>query len=131
MKNLSVMLIEDNADDEFLAIRALNKAGLEKITVARDGLEAVHMLFGKDKPGCTGTCRPDIIFLDLKLPKLDGINVLRKIRSSELTKFISVAVLTSAEDPQSKQVCHDLAVTGYLTKPLQDKDVENLGLNKY
>jgi CheY-like chemotaxis protein len=126
MKNLSVMLIEDNADDEFLAIRALNKAGLENITVARNGLEAITMLQGNDTTAVT--CRQDLIFLDLRLPKLDGIDVLRKIRSSKLTQFMKVVVLTSAEAPQCKQVCHDLAVAAYLLKPLQANDVISLGL---
>lgn len=128
MSNLSVMLIEDNADDEYLAVSALNKAGLKNITVARDGLEAVNMLLGNDLSGGEVVCQPDIVFLDLRLPKLDGIDVLRKIRSSERTKFLTVVILTSAEDPYSRQVCHDLAVTAYLSKPMQMKDVISLGI---
>jgi len=128
MNNLSVMLIEDNADDEYLALIALDKAGLKNITVARDGLEAIKMLHGDQKSGGKAKCRPDLIFLDLRLPKLDGIDVLRKIRSSDKTRFIPVVILTSAEDPHSKQVCQELAVVKYLSKPLQVKDVLSLSL---
>jgi CheY-like chemotaxis protein len=127
-KSISALLVEDNVDDEYLSIRTLNKVGLNTVAVARDGLEAIKMLQGDVNSGIEATCRPDVIFLDLRLPKIDGVDVLRRIRAGEGTKFIKVIVLTSAEDPRSKQACHDLAVAAYLSKPLQENDVERLGL---
>lgn len=127
-KSISVLLVEDNADDEFLTLRVLKKIGLDSIAVARDGREAIKMLQGDAHSGAEASCRPDVIFLDLKLPKIDGVDVLRRIRAGEGTKFIKVVVLTSAEDPRSKQACHDLAVAAYLSKPLQENDVLHLGL---
>ncbi len=127
-KSISALLVEDNADDEFLAIRCLNKVGLDTIAIARDGLEAIKMLQGDANSGVEASCRPDVIFLDLKLPKIDGVDVLRRIRAGEQTRFIKVVILTSAEDQRSKQACHDLAVAAYLSKPLQENDVLHLGL---
>ena len=119
MNNLSVMLIEDNCDDAELAVMALKKAGIAAISIARDGQEAIQMLMGE-----SDTVLPDLILLDLKLPKMHGREVLRRIRADERTRFIKVAVLTSADDPQSRQACHDLAVAAYLTKPLAITDAQ-------
>jgi CheY-like chemotaxis protein len=126
MKSMSVMLIEDNKDDEELAIWVLHKIGLENITVARDGLEAIHMLHGDEVSGVEATCRPDMIILDLRLPKVDGLDVLRSIRSDERTKDIRVYVLTSSDDPYDKEVCTELGVPAFFAKPLKVIAVMNL-----
>lgn len=128
MKNLSVMLVEDNSDDEELAIWALEKIGLENITVAQDGLEAINMLHGNENSGLGATCRPDIIILDLRLPKIDGLDVLRRIRSDERTKDIKIFALTSSEDPYDKEVCTELGVPAFFSKPLKVNAILNLNL---
>jgi len=118
MLNLSVLLVEDNADDKELAIWVLGKIGLRSITFARDGQEAVNMLHGNGKAGVEPSCRPDIILLDLRLPRIDGLDVLRRIRADERTKDIKVFALTSSEDPRDVQACKELGVTAFLSKPL-------------
>ena len=119
MTGITVLLVEDNSDDEFLALRTLKKLGLQDVKVARDGREAVSVLLGDEATGAPPQLEtPSCIFLDLRLPKLDGLEVLRKIRSSERTRNIPVYVLTSSEDPHDKEVCRDLGVSVFLAKPL-------------
>jgi len=119
MKKPSVMLIEDNRDDNELAIRVLKKIGLQDITIARDGLEAINMLLGNMNSGVGPTSQPDIILLDLRLPKIDGLDVLRRLRSDEKTNDIKVFALTSSEDPHDIEVCNELGVIAFLSKPLK------------
>lgn len=119
MQNLSVMLIEDNRDDKELAIWVLSKIGLFDVTVARDGQEAINMLHGNTNSAVGPTCQPDVILLDLRLPKIDGLEVLRRIRSDERTKDINVLALTSSEDPHDIHTCQELGVTAFLSKPLK------------
>ena len=85
-----------------------------RVTVARDGLEALSLLLG-DGAGFL----PDILLLDLRLPKIDGLEVLKQLRSSERTKTLKVFALTSSEDPQDKKVCADLGVIAFFSKPLE------------
>jgi len=114
-----VLLVEDNCDDEFLALRTLRKLGIEKVDVARDGREAINMLLGDESAGSAPKiATPSFILLDLRLPKLDGLEVLRKLRSREHTKEVPVYVLTSSEDPHDKEVCKDLGVIAFIPKPL-------------
>jgi CheY-like chemotaxis protein len=127
MKKLSVMLVEDDSDDAEIAVWTLKKIGLEDIVVARDGLEAVQMRFGDEVSGVVAACRPDIIILDMRLPKIDGLDVLRKIRSDERTKEIKVYALTSSTDPYDRQVCAELGVSAFFSKPLKEKVVLNIG----
>jgi two-component system response regulator len=124
----SVLLVEDNKDDQVLALWVLNKLGLNNVTVASDGLEALHLLHGNSGAGVDVSCKPDIIILDLRLPKLDGLDVLRRLRSDERTKDISVYALTSSEDPYDKQVCNELGVPAFFAKPLTEKAVLDLKL---
>jgi CheY-like chemotaxis protein len=122
------MLVEDNNDDEELAIWVLKKIGMNNITVARDGLEALDMLHGNEVSGIEATCRPDMIILDLRLPKIDGLDVLRRIRSDERTKDIKVYALTSSDDPYDREVCAELGVPAFFSKPLKANAVLNLNL---
>ena len=122
MADISVLLIEDNKDDEWLALRSFKKIGLNNLTVARDGLTALTILLGNKKKTGEGVSRsPDLIFLDLRLPKIDGIDVLRKIHADGLMDCIKVFVLSSSEDPYDMNVCKQLGVHGFFSKPL-DKE---------
>lgn len=128
MTELSVLLVEDNEDDQELAIWVLKKIGMKNITVAKDGLEAVNMLLGDELSERDGGYRPDIIILDLRLPKMDGLDVLRKIRSDERTKDIRVYALTSSEDPYDREVCAELGVPAFFSKPLKVNAVMGIGM---
>ena len=128
MNKLSVLLIEDNRDDEELAIWILKKIGLDNITVARNGLQAITILHGDNDSGVEATCKPDIIILDLRLPEIDGLDVLRIVRADECTKDIRVYALTSSEDPYDRQVCNELGVPAFFAKPLTEKAVLDLNL---
>lgn len=120
------MLVEDNCDDEWITLRVLKKTGLNKVTVASDGFEALQLLYGDQSDEGTGP--PDLIILDLRLPKIDGLEVLKRIRSDERTKNCSVLILTSSEDPHDKEVCVALGVTAFFPKPLQEEDILMLNL---
>lgn len=126
MKSLSVLLIEDNCDDEELAMWVFKKFANVSVVVARDGLDALHMLFGDEITGAGPTCSPDIIFLDLRLPKIDGLDVLRRIRNDERTATTKVVALTSSEDPHDRQVCNELGVLAFLSKPLTEQALAGL-----
>ncbi len=113
MLDMTVLLVEDNRDDEELALWSLKKAGLTKVTVVHDGVEALTMLCGRPEISL-----PDILLLDLRLPKIDGLEVLRQLRGNERTKGLKVFALTSSEDPQDKKVCSELGVIAFFSKPL-------------
>jgi CheY-like chemotaxis protein len=114
----AVFLVEDNSDDEFLALRTLSKMGFSDVIVARDGREAISMIIGDGADLPPQIEPPVFILLDLRLPKLDGLEVLRKLRSCTQTKDVPVYVLTSSEDPHDKEVCKQLGVVAFLPKPL-------------
>lgn len=126
MSEMSVLLVEDNEDDRELAAWVLRKIGLTNITFATDGLEAIKLLHGEGESR-EATCRPDIIILDLRLPKLDGLDVLRRIRGDARTVDIRVYALTSSEDPYDKMVCAELGVPAFFSKPLKVDAVLQLG----
>ncbi len=106
-----VMLVEDNRDDEELALHALRRAGVERVEVARDGDQAITRLLSEGPP-------PGLVFLDLRLPKVDGIEVLRTVRSGERTRALPVVVLSSSEDPKDLSACENLGVVSVIPKPL-------------
>ena len=115
-----ILLVEDNQDDEELALIALEEAGVTKqIKVVRDGKEAVDYIF------CEGAYshrriedQPRLIMLDLKLPLLSGIEVLRRVKSDTRTRKIPVAVLTSSKESPDIDTCYDLGVNSYIVKPV-------------
>ncbi len=113
----SILLVEDDPDHEALTIRALKRSNIvNDVAIARDGEEAVNMLLGPSP------IKPQVILLDLKLPKLDGLEVLRRIRESETTKMIPVVVLTSSDEERDVVRSYSLGVNSYIRKPVNFND---------
>lgn len=134
MNEKIILLIEDNPDDEILVIRALKKNRiLNEIVVVRDGAEALDYLFG------TGSyterdidVMPQVILLDLKLPKIDGLEVLRRIKENERTKMLPVVVITSSTEERDLIESYSLGANSYIQKPVDyyqfTEAVKQLGL---
>ena len=115
-----IILVEDNPSDADLIKRALNKNNVaNKILHLKDGQEVIDYLFGEGQwKGRTTTNTPKVILLDLKMPKVSGIEVLKKIKSNDETRSIPVVILTSSkEDPDIKE-CYKLGVNSYVVKPV-------------
>ena len=113
----TILLIEDDSDHELLTIRALRKANIaNEIKIARDGEEALELLFG-DGEDALKTC-PQVVLLDLKLPKIDGLEVLRRIRENERTRMLPVVVLTSSDEESDIIRSYRLGVNSYIRKPV-------------
>ena len=119
-----ILLVEDNRDCEELALRALRKAGFNDVDVARDGAEALSKLL--DAPQATNRCAPRFVLLDLKLPKIDGVDVLKRLRSDERTSGLKVFALSSSEDPREIDSCLSLGVVAVLAKPLDTNTLKTL-----
>ncbi len=116
MNDKQIMLIEDNPDDRDLTIRALKKHNvLNPVTVASNGAEALTMLLGDDH---RDQGNPALILLDLKLPKVDGLEVLRRIRADERTRVVPVLVLASFKEEGDLRTAYDLGANGYVRKPV-------------
>lgn len=120
MTNRIVLLVEDNPDDEALAIRALRRNNiLNEIVVVRDGVEALDYLFASGAyAGRDLSIQPAVILLDLKLPRLDGIEVLRRLRADDRTKFLPVVILTSSKEEQDLLNSYSLGCNSYVIKPV-------------
>lgn len=117
---VEILLVEDIPEDRELALRALRKAKLSNnIQVARDGAEAIEFLFGEGAhAGRKIENGPKVILLDLKLPKIDGIEVLRRIKSDPRTQTIPVVVLTSSKEQKDVVESYRLGVNSYIVKPV-------------
>ena len=115
-----ILLVEDNPDDEALTLRALKKNNiLNEVIVARDGVEALDYLFGTGKyAGRDLSNMPQVILLDLKLPKIDGMEVLRRIRADERTKLLPVVILTSSKEERDLINGYKLGANSYIRKPV-------------
>jgi len=115
-----ILLVEDNPDHEALTLRALKKAGLANpVTVARDGAEALDYLFGTGAyAGRNLGEMPNTVLLDLKLPKVDGLEVLQRMRSDPRTRLIPVVVLTSSDEERDLAVSYQLGANSYIRKPV-------------
>ncbi len=120
MTQKTLLLVEDNPDDEALTLRALRKYNLaNEIVVARDGQEALDYLFGEGEYAGRDTSElPQVILLDLKLPKLDGLQVLEQLRANQDTAHVPVVVLTSSNEEQDKLRSYDLGANSYVRKPV-------------
>jgi len=120
MRNKIILLVEDNPDDELLTLRALKKNGvLNEVVVARDGVEALDYLFanGVHSGRDTGDM-PQLILLDLKLPRVDGLEVLKRLRSDERTRLLPVVILTSSKEQQDMLDGYGLGANSYVRKPV-------------
>jgi two-component system, response regulator len=127
LKDVEILLVEDNPNDVELTVRALKKHNLaNSVQVVHDGSEAIDFVFAKGAYEDRKTKEaPSVILLDLKLPKVDGLEVLRAIRSDERTRFIPVVVLTSSREEQDIIESYRLGVNSYIVKPVSfDKFVE-------
>jgi two-component system, response regulator len=135
MKNKKlILLVEDNPDDELLTIMALKENNImNEVVVAHDGVEALDYMF------CTGqyqgrdiTILPQIVLLDLKLPRIDGLEVLQQIRSSDLTRLLPVVILTSSKEDEDVLKSYKLGANSYIRKPVDFKQfteaIKTLGL---
>lgn len=129
-----ILLVEDNPDDELLTLRAFKKNNIKNpIVVVRDGMEALDWLFATgEHAGRDPRVQPQIILLDLKLPKLDGLEVLRRIRSDARTKLLPVIVLTSSREDEDVVNSYTLGANSYVRKPVDFESfveaVRSLGL---
>ncbi|HSK89411.1 MAG TPA: response regulator [Anaerolineales bacterium] len=134
MKNTIILLVEDNPDDEVLTLRALKKSKIgNEVVVVRDGVEALDFLF------CTGAYAdrdphdmPQLILLDIKLPKVDGLEVLRRIRADERTRLLPVVILTSSKEQQDLIESYKGGANSYIRKPVDFSQfaeaIQELGL---
>ncbi len=115
-----ILLVEDNPDDEELTLRALKKSKIaNQVVVARDGEEALDYLFGSGTyAGRSIKDTPTIVLLDLKLPKIDGLEVLRRIRANEHTRFTPVIILTSSQEEKDRLQGYKVGVNSYVVKPV-------------
>jgi two-component system response regulator len=120
-----ILLIEDNPDDEALTLRAFTKNRIgNRVVVARDGVEAIDVLFGTSTPGVV----PSLILLDLKLPRIDGLEVLRRIRADERTKLLPVVILTTSKEQQDILEGYRLGANSYIRKPVDfEKFIQAVG----
>ena len=119
-ENRMILLIEDNRDDEALTLRALSKNNIRnEVNVARDGAEALDYLFGTGShAGRTPGSMPQVILLDLKLPKIDGLEVLRRLRLDDRTRLLPVVILTSSNEERDRFRGYDLGANSYVRKPI-------------
>ncbi len=129
-----ILLVEDNPDDEALTLRALKKNNItNQIVVARDGVEAIDYLLGTGTyAGRDSTVQPEVVLLDLKLPKMDGFEVLAKLRADHRTKMLPVVILTSSKEEQDIAHGYGLGANSYVRKPVDFEQfveaVRELGL---
>jgi CheY-like chemotaxis protein len=116
----AILLVEDNPDDVALTLRAFKRSHLmNPICVARDGVEALDFLFARNDYQSRATqALPTLVILDLKLPKLDGLGVLKAIRADERTRFLPVVILTSSREEQDLVSGYELGANSYVRKPV-------------
>jgi two-component system response regulator len=120
MNKKTILLVEDNANDEYLTLRALKKYNVANdVTVARDGVEALDYLFATGAHAGRDTRElPLVVLLDLKLPKVDGLEVLRRVRSDERTQMLPVVILTSSNEERDVINGYKLGTNSYVQKPV-------------
>jgi two-component system response regulator len=120
MKNKTILLVEDNPDDEALTLRALNKNNImNEVMVARDGAEALDYLFCRNAYADRDQDnQPALVLLDLKLPKVEGLDVLREIRANPSTQLLRVVILTSSKEEQDLIKGYRLGANSYIRKPV-------------
>jgi len=124
--NGSILLVEDNSDDVELTLRAFRKKNIPNpVVVLKDGEEAIEYLFG---PGASKIEMPALVLLDIKLPKINGLEVMEEIRNNEKTKLLPVVVLTTSNDPKDVIQSYSQGANSYIRKPVDfQKFVEAIG----
>jgi two-component system response regulator len=133
-ENKVILLVEDNPDDEALTLRALKKNNiLNEVVVARDGVEAFDYLFGTGiYAGRDTRIQPQLVLLDLKLPKVDGLEVLRRARADARTRLLPIVILTTSNEDRDIISSYELGVNSYIRKPVDFEQfmeaVRTLGL---
>ena len=131
---VEILLVEDNASDAEMTIDALKKNGLaNKLLHLKDGAAALDFIFGEGEfEGRNIENKPKVILLDLKMPKVNGIEVLQRIRTDDHTKNIPVVMLTSSKEDPDIKACYDLGVNSYVVKPVEfdefQKAITELGM---
>lgn len=120
MKSKSILLVEDNPNDETLTLRALAKVNLANaVDVARDGQQALDYLFAEGEfVGRRGAPAPSVVMLDLNLPRIDGLDVLRRMRADERTRLIPVVMLTSSDEQRDRLRSYESGANSFVRKPL-------------
>jgi len=115
-----ILLVEDNADDVELTLRAFRKSDLvNTVTVARDGVEALDYLLATGSyADRAGNQLPDLVLLDIKLPRVDGLQVLERLRANPRTRLVPIVVLTSSIEPKDLLTCYTLGANSYVRKPI-------------
>ena len=118
---VQILLVEDNSSDAEMTIRALKQNNLDNMLLhVKDGAAALDYMFGEGKyAGRRVEDTPKVILLDLKMPKVNGIEVLKKIRSDERTRRVPVVVLTSSKEDPDIEICYDLGANSYVVKPVE------------
>jgi two-component system, response regulator len=134
MESKTILLVEDNPDDVKLTLRALNKSNiLNEVVIAEDGVEALDYLFGTGKfAGGNASVKPQLILLDLKMPRLDGLEVLHRIRADERTALLPVVILTTSNEDRDRIESYKLGANSYIRKSVDFNQfvstVQQLGL---
>jgi CheY-like chemotaxis protein len=134
MKSKVILLAEDNPDDVTLTLRALKKSKImNEVVVAQDGVEALDYLFGTGKyAGRDTRVLPQVVLLDLKMPRMDGLEVLQRVRSDERTRLLPVVVLTTSSEDKDRVESYKLGANSYIRKPVNFEQfvdaVQKLGL---
>ncbi len=134
MNDKVILLVEDNPDDEALTLRALKKNNiLNQVVVAHDGVEALDYLFAEGSHANRDTSvRPEVILLDLKLPRVDGLEVLRRVRADKRTSLLPIVILTSSKEERDMIESYSMGANSYIRKPVDfvqfGDAVQQLGL---
>lgn len=128
-RQVSILLVEDNEDDALLTLRALKKntVELEEVVVVSDGVEAQDYLFTRGEyESRNGAVMPKLILLDIKLPRLSGLELLKSLRSDPRTRIIPVVMLTSSAAEQDLIASYGAGANGYIQKPVSSRDFEDV-----
>lgn len=133
MSDVEILLVEDNLHDAELTLRSLRKVNLgNKVFHVKDGAEALDFVFNKNAYAGRSAIKPKVILLDIKMPKVDGIEVLRQIKSNNKTKTIPVVIMTSSKEERDIMTSYNLGVNSYVVKPVDFESfasaVSELGL---